>query len=446
MAIPVFAVLMAVPEMMVARLVLARTVSPVAQDLLDPLVRMEIPDKMAHLAIPADLVAPDQEAIMDALELPAPQVQMACQAVKVFLDPVVEEDSPVLLDHPAGDRVSLARLDSPVETDWMDVKEVPALKDPPDHKDRLAAQVCPGPLANLVNPHNKLDREAVPDLMVNLVEMVKMDSQAALAHKVNQAVLVKMVALEALVLPVKMVSLAAPVAMVDLAAQAPMEFQAFLGPPVVPAKMASLEVQAEMEDPDFLGHKDSQGHQALQVREVHKEHSEVALVLLDSLVGQALMASQVLTEDPVRKDIQDLKDLAAHLDGMVALDFLVNLAALDLKAHPATLEPQGNPILQVEAAIHQAVVAIPLAEVALVDHLLGNPLPNLSRVHLVISFLIAYLPLLLQFSSKRRKYCNIALKKALKSNVSSVSWYFTKINNISSIDHIFPAVTILHLH
>ena len=47
--------------MMVARLVLARTVSPVAQDLLDPLVRMEIPDKMAHLAIPADLVAQDQE-------------------------------------------------------------------------------------------------------------------------------------------------------------------------------------------------------------------------------------------------------------------------------------------------------------------------------------------------------------------------------------------------
>jgi len=34
--------------------------------------------------------------------------------------------------------------------------------------------------------------------------------------------------------------------------------KAFLGPPVVPAKMASLEVQAEMEDPDFLGHKDSQ--------------------------------------------------------------------------------------------------------------------------------------------------------------------------------------------
>jgi len=44
---------------------------------------------------------------------------------------------------------------SPVETDWMDVKEAPALKDPPDHKDRLAAQVYPGPLANLDNPHNK---------------------------------------------------------------------------------------------------------------------------------------------------------------------------------------------------------------------------------------------------------------------------------------------------
>ena len=106
----------------------------------------------------------------------------------------------------------------------------------------------------------------------------------------------------------------------------------------------------------------------------------------------------------------------------------VNLADLDLKVPKALLAQLDNhPILQAVAATHRVSGAIPLVEVPSVDHLLGNPLPNLSKVHLVISFLLAFLSL--PFQSCK----HAAEGKLLKMNVSFVTWNFTQINNILSM-------------
>jgi len=181
---------------------LAGTASPVNLETLDsPAVLAKVP--LAHIKKPNAF-----HALLDPQALRVMMVSLVDPANPVMLEPLLKEEDPDPLDHPAHlvMLVALEMMVSPATPEALDKTE-PAEAEDPDPRAALAnqeAMVTPAALANPVDPANLETKDplaptAIPVALDNPVETDSLEAADVLA--LMQPIVLALVAVKAWFLP-----------------------------------------------------------------------------------------------------------------------------------------------------------------------------------------------------------------------------------------------------